>query len=429
VLKADGTDTKFEVTASVPHSATLGTKDFSFQSDGGTGGKQGLVTVSAITSAADGKDTNRGTSDNPFKTYKKAITVADKGDSIALGKGTYNMAGGEDWVLAVPEDLTISGEGVDTKLIGPGSDGGSVSVDGFTFKGNATVKNLSLGFFRYNAYLDKPNLKIAFEGVELTGSRSFGIYATEAAKGVELKLKDTNVTACDGQCLYFYAENVKLDTSGGKILSLTSSALEISAKGATINIDGTEIDGAVNYTSIYSNQPGVTVNLKNAKLGSKVDFSSSDEMMGTLTIENSTIDVKDMSSNQQCLAFNANRLIIKKSKFLNCYYGIYQQSGQATIRDSQFTDYTYYGYYIAAGKLDLGTETESGNNAFSSPDGSGKYGLYDGRQLASTPITVSGTSFNDNVPSAKTETYVSDTPVSENNRYQITTVGNSIVFY
>jgi hypothetical protein len=429
VLKTGGSDTSFEVTASVPHGATLGTKDFSFQTDGGTGGKDKLITVSAITAAADGKDTNRGTSDNPFRTYKKALTVADKGDSIALGKGTYNVAGGEDWMLAVPEDVTISGEGVETKLVGPGSEGGSVSVDGFTFKGNATIKNLSLGFFRYNAYLDKPNQKISFEGVELTGSRSYAIYTTTAAKGAELKLKDTNVTACDGQCLYLYAENGKLDTTGGKIVSLTSYALSISVKGITVNIDGTEVTGGGSYNSIYSTQPGVTVTLKNAKIGNRVDFSSSDEMMGALTIENTTFDVKDASANQQCLVFHANRLIVKKSKFLNCYYGITQQSGEATVRDSQFSDYTYYGYYITAGKLDLGTETESGNNSFSSADGGSKYGLYDSRQLAATPITCSGTSFNDNIPVAKTETYVSGTPVNEANRYRISTVGNSIVFY
>jgi hypothetical protein len=429
VLKTGATDTKFEVTVSVPHGATLGPKDFSFQTDGGGGGKDQLITVSAITAAETGKDTNRGTSDNPFRTYKKCIAVADKGDSVQLGKGTYNVANGEDWALPLPEDITVSGEGVETKLVGPGSEGGSVSVDGFTFKGNGTIKNLSAGFFRYNAYLDKPNQKVSFEAVELTGSRTYAIYVTTAAKAAELKLKETNVIACDGPCLYYYAEGAKLDTSGGKIASLTSYGLTINVKGVTVTIDGTEMEGGGSYNSIYTYQLGVTMTIKNATLGSKIDFASSDEMMGALTIENTTIDGKMATANVQCLVFRASRLIVTNSKFLNCYYGIYQQSGEATIRKTQFTDYTYYGYYMTAGKLDLGTETESGDNAFSSPDGSGKYGLYDSRQLASTPITVSGTSFNDNVPAAKTETYVSGTYVDVVNRYRISTVGNSIVFY
>jgi hypothetical protein len=429
VLKTGASDTVFEVTVSVPHGATLGTKDFSFQTDGGVGGKDKLITVSAITAAESGKDTNRGTSDHPFRTYKKSIAVADKGDSVQLGKGTYNVANGEDWALPLPEDITVSGEGIETKLVGPGSEGGSVSVDGFTFKGNGTIKNLSLGFFRYNAYLDKPNQKVSFEGVELTGSRTYAIYVTTAAKAAELKLKDTNVVACDGLCLSYYGEGAKLDISGGKIASLTSYALQISVKSVTVTIDGTEMVGGGTYDSIYTYQLGVTMTLKNAKIGSKIDFASSDEMMGALTIENTTVDVMAAAPNTQCLVFRASRLIVKNSKFLNCYYGIYQQSGEATIRTTQFTGYTYYGYYMTAGKLDLGTDTESGDNTFSSADGSGKYGLYDSRQLASTPITVSGTSFNDNVPAAKTETYVSGTYVDVPNRYRIGTVGNSIVFY
>jgi len=428
-LKTGATSSQFEVSASVPHAATLGTKDFSFQCHGGVGGKEQLVTVSAISSAVEGDDAHRGTSDSPFRTYKKALSVAEKGDSIALGKGTYDIAGGEDWALAVPEELTISGEGTDTKLVGPGTEGNSVNVDGFTFEGNATIKNLSLGFFRYNAYLDKPNQKVSFESVELTGSRSYSIYLTTTAKAAELTLKDTNVTACDGQCVYVYAENAKLDTSGGRISSLTSYALSISNKGVTANIEGTEVAGGGSYNSIYSMQPGVTLTLTNATIGSRVDFSSSDETQGVLTIDGTIFDVADASNDQQCLVFRANRLIVRKSKFLNCYYGIAQQGGEATIRDTQFVDYTYYGYYIVAGKLDLGTDTESGGNKFSSADGGSKYGLSDQRQPASTQITVSGTSFNDFIPHAEIRTAAAGTPVNEPNRYRIERDGNSVAFY
>ena len=41
-------------------------------------------------------------------------------------------------------------------------------------------------------------------------------------------------------------------------------------------------------------------------------------------------------------------------------YGVQQSAGAAVVRGSTFTGYSYYGYYLTAGTLDLGTMVEAG---------------------------------------------------------------------
>jgi hypothetical protein len=428
-LESGGSATKFEVTVSVPHGVPLGAKDFSFSTARGGGRRTALLAVSAITVAPDGSDDNRGSSDDPFRSFKQAVNVSAANDTILLKSGRYDAASGEDWRREIPDGVLISGEGPETRLIGPGVEGGSVNVDGLHFKNSATVKNLTLGHFRYNLLLDKPGQKIELEGVTLTGSRSYAVYLSTPGKSTELTLKDSTIEDCTGPCLYVYGDGAKLASSGGKIISLNSYAIQIHGVDASLSVDGTEISGGANSHAIQaSQQEALLLSIKNAKLGSGISvYSSAETPKGELSLENTVLEVGGTGS---AIEYSGAKLTVTNCQISSASHGIQQRGGTATIRDTSISDYTHYGYYFQQGKLDLGTELEPGGNRFQSAEAGNRYGLYDERtSVAVDPITVSDTTFNGNMPAAGTIEATAMSPVNEANRYRIYAVGNKIVFY
>ncbi len=89
-----------------------------------------------------GADSNPGTQSAPFKTLKKALTVAKSSQVINLQDGTYNAASGEDFKTPVPDGVTI--QAVNT--------GGAILVGvlgdtGLTFSGSGTARGLKLQNF------------------------------------------------------------------------------------------------------------------------------------------------------------------------------------------------------------------------------------------------------------------------------------------
>lgn len=89
----------------------------------------GSQTVSLTTTAAGGTgtihhvnvntglDTNGGTSNAPFKTIKKAITVALAGDTVSVAAGTYNTTIGETFPIPVTSGVRFIGSGAESTII------------------------------------------------------------------------------------------------------------------------------------------------------------------------------------------------------------------------------------------------------------------------------------------------------------------------
>ena len=63
--------------------------------------------------AKDGNDKNNGSKDLPYATVEKAVTEAESGDTIQLGKGNYTLYGVSSTGHTKGKDLTFVGLGAD----------------------------------------------------------------------------------------------------------------------------------------------------------------------------------------------------------------------------------------------------------------------------------------------------------------------------
>jgi hypothetical protein len=96
--------------------------------------------------SVNGSDTYDGVhTANTFRTIKHALSVATKGDTILIFPGTYE----EEWPLTVPTGVTLSGSSLRDVTITPTL--ATIDKDCFLFNGDATVENVLVSGFKYNA--------------------------------------------------------------------------------------------------------------------------------------------------------------------------------------------------------------------------------------------------------------------------------------
>jgi hypothetical protein len=426
-LQPGGTDTMFKASVAIPHGAALGPKDFKFTTAGGLGQKTGVFTVTAITAGPMGDDTATGTTDKPFKTFTKAITVASAGDTVSLLDGKYSM--GETWMKPIPDKITIVGTSTDgTVLEGPGAMGGGASVDGLSFAGDGTVKNVTVGYFNYDFHISKPGT-ITLDNVKAVGARYDGIYVDSSAMGAKISVTGTSDLSGNSQSSLQIANatGVSFSASGMiKLGSMTSYTIVVSGMNNSVSLDGATISDPSNYAAIYANGVGTAIKLSKTTMDNFIQFSSGSMPSGSLDIIDSTLTFK---MGQYGVQFTGATLNISGTTMTGGSQQVVQYGGAAKIRTSKFMNYASHGYYIQTGTLDLGTAADPGTNSFDGPDMPYIYGLYDARQLAMAPITCSFTTFNGLRPDAGVVTNMAMSPVNVAGKYFIQTVGNSIQFF
>jgi hypothetical protein len=96
--------------------------------------------------STNGNDTYTGTHQNdPYRTIKKALTVATSGTTIYIYPGVYS----EIFPLTVPVGVTVKGSGIRSVNIQPTA--GTISQDAFLVNGETTIEDLTISGFRYNS--------------------------------------------------------------------------------------------------------------------------------------------------------------------------------------------------------------------------------------------------------------------------------------
>ena len=96
--------------------------------------------------STNGNDTYTGTHQNdPYRTIKKALTVATSGTTIYIYPGVYS----EIFPLTVPVGVTVKGSGIRSVNIQPTV--GTISQDAFLVNGETTIEDLTVSGFRYNS--------------------------------------------------------------------------------------------------------------------------------------------------------------------------------------------------------------------------------------------------------------------------------------
>ncbi|MCP4582539.1 MAG: DUF1565 domain-containing protein [candidate division Zixibacteria bacterium] len=131
--------------------------------------------------------TGKGTVANPFRTISRALVSATEGQTVRVGTGTFNEAGGETLPLTPGSEVTVQGQGIDTTFVESSSSNPAFQLQnelatiqeltirgsdrassiGVEFNGDANIDNLSL------AYLKIENCRIAANKAGLSDSISF----------------------------------------------------------------------------------------------------------------------------------------------------------------------------------------------------------------------------------------------------------------
>jgi hypothetical protein len=369
---------------------------------------------------------NRGTDDSPFRTLKRALQLATTGDTVQLLDGTYRMSDGETWMVDIPANVTVQGQtAAGTQLIGPGETGASTSLDALNFVGDATVKNLTALSFRRGVNVEKPGNTVTLDNVRATNSQ-YGIYINYQATGAKVRLSGTESDYSKNQYagMYLYAPMSEVTGTGaGPIGTLAGGyAIQVSGMAVNVSLNGFTLSaGMSNQQALTSSSAGATLKFEKTPFNGRVAVSG---MMSSLEIIDSTVNAPMTNAG---IDFSGKRLRVTGTTITGGYYGIQQSTAdsEATIRGTTIMGYTYYGYHLQTGKLDLGTGTESGNNKFIGPDTANTYGLYDARQPATVEVTCSGTSFNDFRPPPG----LVMGPANEAGKYRIYATGNVVHFF
>lgn len=458
-VEPGASDTSFTLLVTAPHGVALGPKDLSFSAGGVKLTKAAVVTVTPISAGPSGNDTsNRGSSDNPFRSFKKAMGAAAKGDTVALADGTYDATTGEDWQETLPSGVTLQGDSANTILSGPAGQGATPSTPGLSFAGDAIVKNLTVSYFADGAAVTHAgNITLdsvqfvsnAQNGLELgapatihvTGASAFSKNLLNGIKvmdsGATLSLEGTAIDDNKQSGVIFGSAAGSFTMKNGEINRNLMGALFYSVNAGatplTVALDGTHLWNN-GYYSVYAafGYPSFTFNDVSLK-GSVYYQLAAATSAASLSVTNSTIAPPDPGTpgspqDSFGITFSVGTLTLSKTTISGFSSAqISEASGTVVLRDSTITVTSggQYGVYIGSGKLDLGTATTAGNNVFVAPKTASSFGLYDNRTSALIPITSNNTTFNGDLPASGTTV---TGPASVNGAYHIQG-GGQIAFY
>jgi hypothetical protein len=193
--------------ANIAHGATLGALTLTVTNPAGTFTRNAALEVVKITAAANpnlnpSDTTGKGTPNRPFRTVTKALSVAQKGDTVLLTAGSYSSD--ETWPQAatltpppaanVADGVTLEGQSETDRaavvLVGPGAD---QNFSGLVLAGSAKIQNLTLRNFKYGVLYaigdpNNPTVQIevrkiasnsSFDGIHLRNAKTADVFDSE----------------------------------------------------------------------------------------------------------------------------------------------------------------------------------------------------------------------------------------------------------
>ncbi len=377
--------------------------------DGGAGGGTGHV----IYAGPSGLDTNPGTASSPFRTLKKAVSVAVSGDTIHLYDGTYQAGPAlETWGYVLPANVTIVGQSTAGTIL----DGQAMSFDGIDAPSALTLQSLTIENFQNGVDLKTPSSTVALTDVAIADSANAGIYVEGPAAGSTVtiagsKTAITQTAATTGVELALVA-NATVTMTGGSVTT-GGDAFHFYGQcpGSALNISGTTITQTAHsgtYYAVYNFPPSpnttpVAISIAGATIAGTVYDNDS---TSTLTITGSTFtevddsgDGVDFYGKTLTISGNTTITMTASGSTPNTWRGVTYHSvagypstmsldhltitgggtaiiqdgftGSAKLRNTTITMQADDGYSINGGQLDLGTTGDPGNNALGLPTSGG----------------------------------------------------------
>jgi Protein of unknown function (DUF1565) len=316
-----------------------------------------------------GVDSNAGSAAAPFRSLKQALKVAQAGDSIRLENGIYSQASGETWAYAAAQDVTIAGEdAARTLLQAPPTDATSLVV-ALLASAKLTLENLSLTGFDVALDVQTP-AQVSLQHVVIRDGRS-GVQVD--GNDCKLEIADTTLSILDGD-----GTALKLSDSSqrGQIRlerDTVTGGVFVADPSAALSIDDTTIDG--NASNAAVNFSGAMLDIARSQIRAAAAPYGISLRSGALSLSETSVEGGN--------------------------YALYQLTGSSTLRKTQLLSYASIGLYFAGGHVDLGTETEAGDNELTGRAGSSNaFGIY--VDTGTAPVTCSNTSFDGVVPPAGT---------------------------
>ena len=163
-----------------------------------------------------GNDSNAGIhQNNPYRSVKHALSVAQSGDTIFIYPGTYQ----EIFPLTIPSGVTVKGSSIRAVVITPTV--GTIDKDAFLLNGETTVEDLTVSGYLYNSsnntgygfrfasgfqvYTKSPyirNVSVLTKGSITSSTDPYGYDSNDAGKGALLDGSVANINSKEASCLF-----------------------------------------------------------------------------------------------------------------------------------------------------------------------------------------------------------------------------------
>lgn len=340
-----------------------------------------FVLVQAIAASPDGLDTNDGSESSPFRTFRKAASVAERGDTILLRNDKFGLPSEptEKDVIVLPAGVTVHGQ---VPRVQAPADAGAAPM---AFEEP------------YRPIPTKLGMPIQLEGQATLDNLAILHRLAVTAAGSTLALNDVEATG--GIAVAASAESARLIISGGSVVTTTTepNPILVEADDATLSISGNAnighgqalmaapviqftgrrqhlaVSGDVRIQNINS---AVTIQLDDAQtveiegradgalrvLG-RVEIVGVDSMV---TVKNAEFtEGIDSGSGITFKGDGASALRVEDSKFQGGGITLDGAALKATVRRTTFGAITHNAIRLLSGALDLGTKDEPGGNTFS----------------------------------------------------------------
>lgn len=333
------TEQRLELSAAVPHGATIGQKDLLLTAEGGDTVFEGALIVTAVTAGPAGDDdAGAGTADDPYRTLTYALTQAQAGDTVGLLDGTYSAASGETWPTLVggvldpgpnvPAGVLVQGQSTARVVLkGPGSAGSPFAV-GLAFAdaggaGGLTAESFAAGFF------------VTAGDVVLQAVRAHGNVVGLAVDGGQVIAHSSEFSA-NGEDGVLVVGGAHVELEGGSAHDNAAAGVRLGDGAPTLQTDGFEAYGNLTGVAVAGDASAVLEDSEfhhNSDHGLEVIESGSAEARGS-----------ELHANTQAgLWFGGKSLI---------------------VRDTTVHDNGEFGVYVEGEpeRADFGNFSEAGNN-------------------------------------------------------------------
>ncbi len=415
-VTVDGDPSTETVTLAVtiPHGADLGARDLVLLSAGSDATVAAAVEVVPLTAGPDGADAGaRGTPDDPFRSMRRALELAQEGDVVLLLAGTYGTANGETFPTQtllsgaedptfsnVPAGVTIRGEGPEATVLERSDDDLPTTV-AFAPEGDLRLESLSV--------------------------LNFG-HAVSATTG-QVELVDVQVR--DGANGIRAVRQANLRLAGGSRIDDVLRGL-ILGGAATAALEGTSIENASFFGVAMGGEARLEADdalIRRSGYGLRLAGSAVAELRDTV-IEQPSVDA---GVGVGIFAEERSVLELHGSTVQRFQFGVGAGGQRLLMRDTTIRENGEIGLIIpnvdprpgwqAARVYDLGTASEPGGNELVD---NGDYQLVDGRPAgARQQVNVSATVIGPDAPSG----LVLTGPLDDPPRWHVVNDGVQIAFW